>query len=326
MYNENMKQTRFIPIEECGLQIRETEFGQGKSRTVVGRPVMFGVRSVNLTPWSDTRVVYEILEPNCITQELINRSNVVYNNNHSNDISDMIGRCVNGKGTLSLVLRENYMESSCDYPNTTVANDTLEHIRLGNVYGMSFAFDDRNANGEENVTYERTNETVDGKEVWLRHVWLITKLFDVANVTHPAYEQTSVATREMSEAIDKAIEEQLKRECGGKDDDKRDCGKDDTKRDDDPDDKGDIKDDDPDDKDDKDDADDEAKRAAEEEAKKKAEEEEAAKREAEAKAKEEQEARELEEQEQRFREQQAMRLRHRAMRLRTEQELESLSY
>ena len=265
-----MKQTRFIPIEDCGLQIRETEFGQGKSRTVVGRPVMFGVRSVNLTPWSDTRVVYEILEPNCITQELINRSNVVYNNNHSNDISDMIGRCVNGKGTLSLVLRENYMESSCDYPNTTVANDTLEHIRLGNVYGMSFAFDDRNANGEENVTYERTNETVDGKEVWLRHVWLITKLFDVANVTHPAYEQTSVATREQSEAIDNAIEEQIKRECGD---------------------------------------DDEAKKKAEEEAAKRAAEEEAAKREAEAKAKAERKARELEEQEQRFREQQAMRLR-----------------
>ena len=318
-----MKQTRFIPIEDCGLQIRETEFGQGKSRTVVGRPVMFGVRSVNLTPWSDTRVVYEILEPNCITQELINRSNVVYNNNHSNDISDMIGRCVNGKGTLSLVLRENYMESSCDYPNTTVANDTLEHIRLGNVYGMSFAFDDRNANGEENVTYERTNETVDGKEVWLRHVWLITKLFDVANVTHPAYEQTSVATREMSEAIDKAIEEQLKRECGDKND----------KHDDDP-------DDDPDDHNDPDDT---GETDEEREAREKAEREanggetvaekearEAKEREAnggETNAeKEAREARELEEQEQRFREQQAMRLRHRAMRLRTEQELESLNY
>ena len=316
-----MKQTRFIPIEDCGLQIRETEFGQGKSRTVVGRPVMFGVRSVNLTPWSDTRVVYEILEPNCITQELINRSNVVYNNNHSNDISDMIGRCVNGKGTLSLVLRENYMESSCDYPNTTVANDTLEHIRLGNVYGMSFAFDDRNANGEENVTYERTNETVDGKEVWLRHVWLITKLFDVANVTHPAYEQTSVATREQSEAINNAIEEQLKRECGGKDEDKRD--------------------DDPDDLDDKND--DKRETDEEREAREKAEREanggetnaekearEAQEREAnggETNAeKEAREQRELEEQEQRFREQQAMRLRHRAQRMRTEQELESLIF
>ena len=33
-------------------------------------------------------------------------------------------------------------------------------------------------------------------------------------VTHPAYEQTTVGTREASEAIDKAIDEQLKRECG----------------------------------------------------------------------------------------------------------------
>ena len=322
MYNENMKQTRFIPIEDCGLQIRETEFGQGKSRTVVGRPVMFGVRSVNLTPWSDTRVVYEILEPNCITQELINRSNVVYNNNHSNDISDMIGRCVNGKGTLSLVLRENYMESSCDYPNTTVANDTLEHIRLGNVYGMSFAFDDRNANGEENVTYERTNETVDGKEVWLRHVWLITKLFDVANVTHPAYEQTSVATREMSEAIDKAIEEQLKRECGGKDEDKRDDDPDDDPDDhNDPDDKGET------------DEEREAREKAEREAnggETNAEKEAREQQEREANGgetnaeKEAREARELEEQEQRFREQQAMRLR--AQHRRREIDIESLIY
>ena len=315
-----MKQTRFIPIEDCGLQIRETEFGQGKSRTVVGRPVMFGVRSVNLTPWSDTRVVYEILEPNCITQELINRSNVVYNNNHSNDISDMIGRCVNGKGTLSLVLRENYMESSCDYPNTTVANDTLEHIRLGNVYGMSFAFDDRNANGEENVTYERTNETVDGKEVWLRHVWLITKLFDVANVTHPAYEQTSVATREMSEAIDKAIEDQLKRECGGKGEDKRDdVGTDDkgnTPADTEENKGGGAPTDET--------TDEIAKKAAEAAAAEEAKKKEAA--EAAKKAAEEQEARELEEQEQRFREQQSMRLRHRAQRMRTEQELESLIF
>ena len=188
---------------------------------------------------------------------------------------------------------------------------------------MSFAFDDRNANGEENVTYERTNETVDGKEVWLRHVWLITKLFDVANVTHPAYEQTSVATREMSEAIDKAIEEQLKRECGDKND----------KHDDDPDD----------DPDDHNDPDDKGETDEEREAREKAEREanggetiaekearEAKEREAnggETNAeKEAREARELEEQEQRFREQQAMRLRHRAMRLRTEQELESLNY
>ena len=292
-----MKQTRFIPIENCGLQLRESADGQ-PSRTVVGRPIMFGVRSVNLTPWSDTRVVYEILEPGCITQELINRSDVVYNNNHSNDIANMIGRCRNGKGTLTLALREQYVESECDYPNTTVANDTLEQIRLGNVYGMSFAFEDDWQDTENGVSYERTNETVDGKEVWLRHVKKIVALYDVANVTHPAYEQTSVGTREQSDRINEAIDAQLKRECGGEDDDKRDSMPADTELNQ----GGGMPDPDP----------------AVEEAAKKAEEE--------RKAKEEQEARELAEREQKEREAVAvMRMRRNRLALQN-RDIESFSY
>ena len=283
-----MKQTRFIPIEECNLQVREDSNGQ-PSRTVVGRPIVFGVRSVNLTPWSDTRVVYEILEPGCITQELINRSDVVYNNNHSNDIANMIGRCRNGKGTLTLALREQYVESECDYPNTTVANDTLEQIRLGNVYGMSFAFEDDWQDTENGVSYERTNETVDGKEVWLRHVKKIVALYDVANVTHPAYEQTSVGTREQSDRINEAIEAQLKRECGDKD----------GKRDDDPDD----------DPDDHNDPDDNGETDEEREAREKA-------------------AREAREQEQRERERMAAQRRHQRNRARriSSEILEAIDY
>jgi hypothetical protein len=83
------------------------------------------------------------------------------------------------------------------------------------------------------VSYERTAEMHDGKEVWLRHVKRITGLYDVAIVTHPAYEQTSVGVRELGDVIDKAIdlqieiekreaEEEQKRACGGDDDDKRD--------------------------------------------------------------------------------------------------------
>ena len=292
-----MKQTRFIPIENCGLQLRESADGQ-PSRTVVGRPIMFGVRSVNLTPWSDTRVVYEILEPGCITQELINRSDVVYNNNHSNDIANMIGRCRNGKGTLTLALREQYVESECDYPNTTVANDTLEQIRLGNVYGMSFAFEDDWQDTENGVSYERTNETVDGKEVWLRHVKKIVALYDVANVTHPAYEQTSVGTREQSDRINEAIDAQLKRECGDEDDDKRDSMPADTELNQ----GGGMPDPDP----------------AVEEATKKAEEE--------RKAKEEQEARELAEREQKEREAVAvMRMRRNRLALQN-RDIENFSY
>lgn len=244
------------------------------------------MRSVNLTPWSSTRKVYEILEPGCISRELLAKSDVILNLNHSNMVPDVLGRFRNSdKDTLSLELRGDGIDCRCDLPKTNNANDALELMKRGDITGMSFAFEDDWEDSENGVSYEKTNDIEDGKEVWLRHVKKITGLYDVAIVTHPAYEQTTVGLREASEAIDKAIEEQLKRECG----------------------------------------DDEAKKkAAEEEAKKKAEEEEAAKREAEAKAKEEQEARELEEQEQRFREQQAMRLR--AQRRRREIDIESLNY
>ena len=308
-----MKQTRFIPIEECNLQVREDANGQ-PSRTVVGHPIVFGVRSVNLTPWSESRVVFEILEPGCITQDVINRSDVIYNNNHSTKIGDMIGRRRKGKGTLGMALNERNVEISCDYPNTTNANDTLEQIRLGNVYGMSFAFRDDYEDTENGVSYERTNETIDGKEVWLRHVKRIVELYDVANVTHPAYEQTDVATREQSEAINKAIDDQLKRECGDKND----------KREGDPDD----------DQHEETDEEREAREKAEREANGGETNAEKAAREAQEREanggetnaeKEAREQRELEEQEQRFREQQAMRLRYQARRI-NDDILESLNY
>ena len=238
-----MKQIRFIPIETCGLQVREPQEGQTESREVVGTPIVFGVRSVNLTPWSDTREVYEVLEPGCITNDLLQRSDVILNLNHSNMVPDVLGRCRNGKGTLELELRENKIGCRCDLPRTNNANDALELMRRGDITGMSFAFEDDYQDSENGVSYERTAEMHDGKEVWLRHVKRITGLYDVAIVTHPAYEQTSVGVRELGDVIDKAIdlqieiekreaEEEQKRACGG--------GKDD-KRDDDPDDKDDDK-------------------------------------------------------------------------------------
>lgn len=228
-----MKQTRFIPFEDCGLQIREPQEGQAESRTIEGTPIVFGVRSVNLTPWSDTREVYEVLEPGCISQELISRSDVILNLNHSNMVPDVLGRCKNGKGTLELELRENKIGCRCDLPRTNNANDALELMRRGDITGMSFAFEDDWEDTENGVSYERTAETHDGKEVWLRHVKRITGLYDVAIVTHPAYEQTSVGVRELGDVIDKAIdlqieiekreaEEEQKRACGVGDDDKRD--------------------------------------------------------------------------------------------------------
>ena len=291
-----MKQTRFIPIETCGLQLREPQEGQTESREIEGRPIVFGVRSVNLTPWSSTRKVYEVLEPGCISRELLQKSDVVLNLNHNSDVVNVLGRYRNNpeRDTLKLEMRGDGIDCRCELPKTNNANDTLELIKRGDITGMSFAFSDDYEDTENGVSYERTNDVEDGKEVWLRHVKRINGLYDVSIVTHPAYEQTSVATREQSEAIDKAIEAQLKREVDEEEAAKRAAAEES-----------------------KNNAEEEAaKRAAEEEAKKKAEEE--------AKSKAEREARELEEQEQRFREQQAMRLR--AQHRRREIDFESLNY
>lgn len=310
-----MKQTRFIPIETCGLQLREPQEGQTESREIEGRPIVFGVRSVNLTPWSSTRKVYEVLEPGCISRELLQKSDVVLNLNHNSDVVNVLGRYRNNpdRDTLSLELRGDGIDCRCDLPKTNNANDTLELIRRGDITGMSFAFQDDWEDSENGVSYEKTNDVEDGKEVWLRHVKRITGLYDVSIVTHPAYDQTTVGTREASEAIDKAIEAQLKREV--------DEGKHET------------------------DEEREAREKAEREANggetnaEKAEREarEAKEREAnggetnaekaarELREKAEQEVRELEEQEQRFREQQAMRLRYQARRI-NDEILESLNY
>lgn len=306
-----MKQTRFIPIETCGLQLREPQEGQTESREIEGRPIVFGVRSVNLTPWSSTRKVYEVLEPGCISRELLQKSDVVLNLNHNSDVVNVLGRYRNNpdRDTLSLELRGDGIDCRCDLPKTNNANDTLELIRRGDITGMSFAFQDDWEDSENGVSYEKTNDVEDGKEVWLRHVKRITGLYDVSIVTHPAYDQTTVGTREASEAIDKAIDAQLKREV--------DEGKHET--------------------DEEREAREKAEREAnggetnaEKEAREKAEREanggetNAEKAARELREKAEQEARELEEQEQRFREQQAMRLR--AHRLRTAEEIEQLIY
>ena len=305
------------------------------SREIEGRPIVFGVRSVNLTPWSSTRKVYEILEPGCISRELLQKSDVILNLNHSNMVPDVLGRYRGtDKDTLTLELRGDGIDCRCDLPKTNNANDALELIKRGDINGMSFAFEDDYEDTENGVSYERTNDTEDGKEVWLRHVKKITGLYDVAIVTHPAYEQTSVGMREASDRIDAAIEAQIKRECGGgsdDDEDKRGCGGEET--------------------DEEKAAREQAEREAnggETNAEKEAREakereanggetnaEKEAREQAEREAnggetnaeKEAREQRELEEAaEQHEREMMAMRLHHRALRMRTEQELESLIF
>ena len=279
------KLKRQIDLQVSELHVREAAEGE-KSRTVEGYAMLFGVRSVNLTPWSSTREVYEIMEPGCLTADLLNRSDVVLTAFHNNQM--ILGRWRQGKGTLSLEIDQRGLKIRCTLAETATADELLSAIERGDISGMSFAFTADEEDNENGVSYERTAEqTADGKEVWLRHVKKVTGLYDVTIAGHPAYEQTTIEAREVDEFLDAKL-----RACGGgdADDDKRGCGGKET---------------------------DEEKAAREKkEAEEKAAAEAKAKEEEEAKKKAEEEERELEEQAERARQQRE--LRQRAYRVRRE--------
>lgn len=199
------KLKREINLQVSGLCVREAEDGQ-KSRTVEGYAVVFGVRSVNLTPWSSDREVYEIMEPESITQDLLSRSDVVLTAFHNNQM--ILGRWRMGKGTLTLELDQRGLKIRCTLAETATADELLAAIERGDITGMSFAFtadEEDNVNG---VVYEKTSErAASGKVVWLRHVKKVTGLYDVTIAGHPAYEQTSVDTREVDEFLDSKVGE-----------------------------------------------------------------------------------------------------------------------
>jgi len=208
------KLKRQIDLQVSELHVREAAEGE-KSRTVEGYAMLFGVRSVNLTPWSSTREVYEIMEPGCLTADLLNRSDVVLTAFHNNQM--ILGRWRQGKGTLSLEIDQRGLKIRCTLAETATADELLSAIERGDITGMSFAFTADEEDNENGVSYERTAEqTADGKEVWLRHVKKVTGLYDVTIAGHPAYEQTTIEAREVDEFLDKHL-----RACGGETDEEK---------------------------------------------------------------------------------------------------------
>lgn len=191
---------RQINLALSGLHIREAGEGEEESRTIEGHAVVFGVRSVNLVPWSSYREVYEIMEKGSIDSDLLMRSDVVLTAFHNNE--KILGRSTNGKGTLRMSIDDKGLFISCEIARTQTGDDMLELIKRGDVQGMSFCYTCDEDDSENGVSYEKLEErTSDGKEVWIRHVKRCNGLYDVTIARHPAYQQTDIAQRELGEEI-----------------------------------------------------------------------------------------------------------------------------
>lgn len=215
---KEIKHIRTMAVDVEPLQVREAGAEGQESRTLVGYALKFGTRSVNLTPWSCCRDVYEILEPGCISEEMLNRQDVVFTAYHNPE--KILGRCVNGKGTLKMELDGKGLKIECEMPNTELGNEMLELVKRGDLTGMSFAYSTDEDDSENAVSYERLADA-DGREQWIRHVKRIDNVYDVTVARRPAYTDTDIASREVNEELFAKLGKQKREDKKGEDEEKR---------------------------------------------------------------------------------------------------------
>lgn len=176
---------------QADLHVRESE-GGSESRTIEGYVLKFGVRSVLLRDWWNP--YYEILEPGCVTREMLDKCNIPLTMFHDREL--VIARSKNGKGTLSYTVDGLGTQFNANVARTADGDKALELVRRGDLDGCSIVYSTDEMDPEA-VTYEASGEKdADGNDILLRHVWRIDSITDFTLTGNAAYEQTECVARE----------------------------------------------------------------------------------------------------------------------------------
>lgn len=164
-------------------------------RTIQGYGSVFGRQSRILYDVDKKHFFIEVIERGAITDELIRSCDIKALMEHNKQ--RLLARSNMGIGSLLLSVDDYGLAYKFDAPNTQCGNDAIEMIIRGDLFGSSFAFW---TDEKRNVTYERK----DG--ILFRTVHKIDKLFDVSIVADPAYFDTDVTVRSISDIEQKDIE------------------------------------------------------------------------------------------------------------------------
>lgn len=182
------KRTVTLPVR---VHLREAGEGE-ESRTLEGYALKFGVRSVLMGYYYP---MYEILEPGCISDEMLREQRVYFTMFHNRQI--VLGRWDRGQGTLRLAVDEVGLKVVCELPRTPDGDTALELVRRGDLTEMSFIYSTDEDDSENCVSYEKTESKTDwGETIYLRHVKRILAIYDVTIAGTPAYEDTEIQARE----------------------------------------------------------------------------------------------------------------------------------
>lgn len=154
-----------------------------------GRPIVFGQRTD--LGWYD-----EVIEQGAL--DATDLKDVRFLVNHNTDMIPLArSRNNNANSTMQMSVDQDGMaiRVDLDTENNTDARNLYSAVGRGDITGMSFMF------------------SVDG-DAWddvdtehpLRHIRSIAKVLEVSAVTFPAYSQTSIQTRGLSDALESARE------------------------------------------------------------------------------------------------------------------------
>lgn len=188
---ETKKINKRMVTLHASVHLREAEDGS-ESRVLEGYALKFGVRSVLMGYYYPQ---YEILEPGCITEDMLREQRIYFTMFHNRQI--VLGRWDKGEGTLKLTVDSIGLKVECEMPHTPDGDTALELVRRGDLSEMSFIYSTDEDDSENCVSYEKTDEKTEwGTTIYLRHVKKILGIYDVTIAGNPAYEDTEIQARE----------------------------------------------------------------------------------------------------------------------------------
>lgn len=158
-------------------------------RTIEGYAIVFNQRSKVLYDSGDKRFFREIIKPEAVTEDLLNRSDIKAVVEH--DRTRLLARNNKGAGTLTLTIDEHGLRYSFDAPKTADGDYAVEMVSRGDINGSSFGF---SAIRGKDDTWEKQPDGI-----WERNIVNIRFLSDVTVTADPAYTQTEVSVRSLEE-------------------------------------------------------------------------------------------------------------------------------
>lgn len=177
------------------MEIRNLEFevradqNEKHGSFITGRPIVYDART-DIGLWD------EIIDRGALDNTDL--KDVRFLVNHNVDMIPLArSRNNNANSTMQMSVDENGMEIrvDLDIENNADARSLYSAVNRGDITGMSFMF------SVDKDTWDEANS-----DHPTRHIRSIRRVLEVSAVTFPAYAQTSIQTRGLSDALDNAKE------------------------------------------------------------------------------------------------------------------------